>query len=148
MFLAVDERVDVVSSQLEPVAMSDRVGGASFDAIATEDTARIINVIDRGVTLAGGNALRVQILCSLDIDAIGRAGRRAEKTTHTLLQTLLITVEDMDAAIARLEMDGFVRIVFGDGFSQHVAEGDAEAFGQRRTGLTEFPENRRHVTKV
>ena len=51
LFLAIDHGVDVVGREFETVAVGDGVGGAGLDAIAAENAARVIDVVDLGVTV-------------------------------------------------------------------------------------------------
>src|SRR2546428_7863440 len=59
LFLAVDERIDVVGGKLKPMSMSDGVSGTGLNTITAEDAAGIIDIIDFRVALAGGNAFGV-----------------------------------------------------------------------------------------
>ena len=77
MLLAIDQRIDVVGSEFESVAMRDRIGRASLDAIPAENAARIIDIVDFRVALAGRNSVCVRVLCSLEVNAIRREIGRA-----------------------------------------------------------------------
>jgi hypothetical protein len=52
LFFAEDQRVDVVGCQLEAVTVSDCVGGTRFDAVAAENTTRVVDIVHAGVALA------------------------------------------------------------------------------------------------
>src|SRR6185437_10057188 len=56
-FFAINHGVDVVGSEFETVAVSDGVGGASFDAIAAKNAAGIVDVVDLGVAVGVGDAI-------------------------------------------------------------------------------------------
>ena len=51
VFLAHDQGGGVEAGQLEAVAVGDGVGGAGFDAVAAEDAAVVVDVVDLGVAL-------------------------------------------------------------------------------------------------
>src|SRR6266851_1479063 len=104
------------------------VCGTRFDAIAAKNTARIIDVVDASVALPGGNSLHIRVFGGLDVNTTRRTSRGAQEAANALFQSAFITVENVDAAITRLEMDRFFRIIFRDGFPQHIAEGHAKAF--------------------
>ena len=103
MFFAVDELVDVEGGEFEAVAVGDGVGGASFDAVAAEDAARIIDIVDLGVTLARGDAGGRGVFSGFDVDAIRGTCGGAKKTAYALFEPVFVAVEDMNAAVTRLE---------------------------------------------
>ena len=84
------------------MAVRDGVGGAGLDAIAAEDAARVIDVVDLGVALAGGDALRFGILGGFDVDAIRWACGGAQETADALFEAVFVALQDVNAAIARL----------------------------------------------
>ena len=51
LFFSEDQRVDVISGQLEAVTVSDCVGGTRFVAVAAENTTRVVDIVHAGVTL-------------------------------------------------------------------------------------------------
>lgn len=126
------------------MAVRNGVGWAGLDAISTKNAAGIINVIDARVAFSRRNSLGVGVFRSLDVDAPGRAGRRAQKTANAFFQSAFVPVKNVDAAIARLEMDGFFGIIFRDGFPQHVTESDAKAFYERKKSFARFLNDGRH----
>src|SRR5438552_18797094 len=103
------------------MTVRDGIGRARFHAIAAENTARIIDVVHAGVTLARGNPVRTHIFSGFDINAIRWAGRRAEETTHTLLQTLLVAEEAVDPAVTWLRMYRLDRIIFCNSLTQQMS---------------------------
>src|SRR5206468_12740240 len=112
----------------------DRVRGARFHAVSAEDTSIVIDVVNLGVALRARNPLLSGILSRLNIDAIRRTSRRTEKTSHTLLQAVFVTLQDMHAAktflkLRPLERTRPVRIVLHDRGLEHLLERDAHALG-------------------
>ena len=79
-------------------------GGAGFHAIAAENAAVVVDVIDLGVALAAADAHLIGVFGGFDIDAVGRAGRRAQETGDALLQAVLVALQHVDAAIALLQV--------------------------------------------
>ena len=92
MLLAVDERIYVISGQLESVAVGNRIGGTCFDAIAAKNAAGIIDVVNLGVALSGRDTAFLGIFRSLNVNAIRWAGRSAQKTPHAFLEIILIAM--------------------------------------------------------
>ena len=148
LFFAVNKRVDVVGREFEAMTVRDGIGRARFHAITAEDAARVIDVVHAGIALARGNAVCVDVFRGFDVNAICRASRRTQEAANTLFKTTFIAVQDVDSAVARLKMHGFVRIVFRDRLTKHVAEGYAEALHQRAKRLAHFPNDRCHKLRV
>ena len=119
----------------------DRIGGASFDAIAAENAAGVIDVVHLCITLAGGDAFRVSIFCGLDVDAIRGAGGGAQKTTDALFETVFVTLKDVNAAIAGLDACGNVGIAFRRRLAEHGPQGDAETLVEREKCFADFPDD-------
>ena len=110
------------------MSVRDRIGGASLDTIAAKDASRIVDVVNAGVAFAGGDALRLGIFGGLHVDAAGGARRRAQEAAHTLFQPVFVSVQNVNPAIAGLEVDRLFGIIFSNGFPQHGAESYAETF--------------------
>src|SRR5579885_3400023 len=53
LFLAVDQRIDVVGREFESVPVGDRVRWACFHAVPAKDAPRVIDVVNLRVALAG-----------------------------------------------------------------------------------------------
>ena len=85
------------------MAVGDGVGGAGFDAVAAEDAAVVVDVVDLGVALGGGDALLLGVLGRLDVDAVRRAGGGAEEAGYALLQAVLVALQHVLAAEALLQ---------------------------------------------
>lgn len=132
LLFSVDQRIDVIGRQFESVAMRNRIRWARLYAITAKNAARIINVVYRRVPLSCGDAVRVRILSSFNVNAIRRAGGRAKEASHALFQAIFVAMQYMDSAIARLEMHRLVWVVFRDRFTEDILEGHAEAFDHRR----------------
>lgn len=141
LFFAIDHGIDVVGGELESMTMSDRVGGAGFDAVSAKNAAGIIDVVDGGVAFGGGDAICFSIFGGLDIDAARGAGCGAKKAGDALLESVFIALQDVDAAIARLKMHGLVGIIFGGRLSPKIAKGDAEALRQSRDRVANFADD-------
>src|ERR1700674_5954645 len=100
------------------MAVGDSVSGASFHAIPAEDTTRIVDIVDAGITAAGRNTGCAGILCGFDINAMRRACGRTQKAANAFLQAVFITLEDMNSPITRLKMHRLVRIVLRGGLDR------------------------------
>src|SRR5581483_10629069 len=135
VFLAVNQSRRVVAGGLKTVAVRNGVGGTSLHAVAAEDAARIIDVVNLGVALAAADAQSVGVFRGFDVDAIGRAGGGAEEARHALFEAIFIALQHMRAAIALLEFGRRVRVVLGDGGIHHLAQGDRHALGDGGGGL-------------
>jgi hypothetical protein len=141
LFFAIDHGIDVVGGELESMTVRDRVGGASFDAVSAKNAARIIDIVDSGVAFGGGDAICFGIFGGLDIDAARGTGCGAKKAGDALLEAVLIALQNVDAAIARLKMDRLVGIIFGGRLSPKIAKGDAEALSQSRDRVADFSDD-------
>jgi hypothetical protein len=143
---AENEGIDVISRELESMAMGYGVGGASLDTIAAENTPGVIDVVHAGITVTGGHLLGRSIFGSLNIDALCRTCRSAQEASHALLESVFVAVEHVDAAVASLEMNALVRIVFSRRLPPHVAERHAKASDNRDECLSDFGEYGRHFS--
>ena len=145
LFFAVDQCVDVVRGQIDRVAMCDGISGTSFDAVAAEDAAGIVDVVDVGVAFARGDALGVSIFRSFDVDTIRGAGRRAQEATDALFKAVFVALQDVDATVPGLDAGRDVRVSLCGGLLEHGAERDGEAFGQRHEDRAYFANERWHL---
>ena len=130
------------------MSVRDSVGGACLDAIAAKDATRIVDVVNAGVALARGDALRLSIFGGLDVDAAGGARRRTQEATHTLFQAVFVPVQNVNPAVAGLEMDRLFGIIFSNGFPQHGAESYAETFYQCGDCFAGFSQHGGHRVSV
>ncbi|HET6143745.1 MAG TPA: hypothetical protein VFE02_09555 [Candidatus Acidoferrales bacterium] len=142
LFFTVNHCVDVGGGELESVAVRDGVSGAGFYAITAEDAARVVNIIDAGVTLSGGNSLGLRIFGGFNVNASSRAGRGAEETAYAFFQPVFVAMENVNASVAGLEVYGFFWIVLGDRFPQHIAECHAETLYQSEKCFASFLDHR------
>ena len=134
VFLAHDQGGRVQAGQLEAVAVGDGVRGAGLDAVAAEDAAVVVDVVDLGVALGGGDALLLGVLGGLDVDAVRGAGGGAEEAGDALLQAVFVALELVLAAEALLKLRAAQRalavgVVFHLGGLEHLPEGDAHSLG-------------------
>ena len=148
LFFAVNQGIDVVGSQLKSMPMGDSVRGTRFNAIATEDAARIIDVINAGVAFPRGDTRGIGVFSGFNINAIRRAGRRAKKTTNALFQAGFVAVQHVNPAIAGLKVHRLEGIIFRDRFTKHITEGYAESLNQRAEGLADFSKDGGHEPQV
>src|SRR6188472_1700378 len=84
--LGEDEVLAVVVGQLVFVAHRDRVERAGHLAVAAEDAAGEVDLVDLGVALACGDAVVGVVLGGDDADAVRRAGGGAERASDALLE--------------------------------------------------------------
>ena len=116
------------------MAVRDRIRRASLDAVAAENAAVVIDVVDLGVALGGRDARFFGVLGGLNVNAVRRARRRAEKTGDTFFQTIFIALQLVLAAETLLELRAThgpfaVWIVLYLGRLEGLTERDAHAFG-------------------
>lgn len=69
-FFAIDKVAGVEGRQLEAVAVGNGVSRAGFNAVAAEDAAVVVNVIDLGVTLSAADAVLFSVLGSFNVNAV------------------------------------------------------------------------------
>src|SRR3984893_5623581 len=130
------------------MSMRDGIGWACLNAIAAEDATRVVDVVNARVALPRGDTLRVGIFRSLDVDAACRTGRRAQEAAHALFQPVFVSMQNVNPAVPSLEVDRLFRIIFSDGFPQHVAEGHAETLHQGDECFAGFFYHRGHRFSV
>src|SRR5581483_2856972 len=132
--LRVDLVVAVVLGDLEVVAERDRVERARELAVAAEDAAAHVDLVDARVALAGGDAVVGRVLGSDDADAVRRARGGAQRAADALLQAVLVLVQPVAPAEARVDRALLLRVLLGERALEDLLEGDAEAL-QRRDRL-------------
>src|SRR5262245_53030950 len=86
--LVPDEVLVAVDRQLVVLAHEDGRDRAGFLAVAAEDAAGLVDLIDLGVARPGLHG--AVVLGRLQIDRVGRAGDGAEAARHALLQPVLV----------------------------------------------------------
>src|SRR6185503_8932918 len=125
--LRVDEVVARVLGELELVPERDRVERARELAVAAEDAAAEVDLVDPRVALAGRDAVVRRVLGGDDPDAVGRAGSRAERAADALLQAVLVLPEAMAAAEPRVDRPLVLRVLLRDRLLEDLLERDPEA---------------------
>ena len=116
------------------MTVGDGVGGAGLNAVAAEDAAIVVDVVDLGVALGGGDANFVGVFRSLNIDAICGAGRGAKEAGDAFLQAIFVALQ------ARARRESAARRPLRAGgpcrrdsslpvWAWHLPKGDAHAFG-------------------
>jgi hypothetical protein len=91
--LRVDQVVTRVLGDLELVAERDRVERARELAVAAEDAAAHVDLVDAGVALAGRDAVLGGVLFCDHANAVRRARRGAERAADALLEPVLVLVQ-------------------------------------------------------
>src|SRR5450755_4118713 len=129
LFLSQHQRGGIEAGDFEAVAMGNGVGGTRFDAVAAEDAAVVVDVIDLGITLAAADALPVGVLGGFYVDAVGRAGRRAKKTGHALLHAVCVALQNVYAAVTLFQLGGTIGIIFRHRGRHHLPKCDAHSLG-------------------
>ena len=148
LLFPVNQRIDVVGSELKSVPVSDSVRWTRFDAVSAENAARIIDVVNAGVAFPCGDTLGISVFSSFNINAIRRAGRGAKKASNALFQAGFVAVQHVDPTITGLKVHRFEGIVLRDRFTKHIPEGHAESLNQRAKGLADFSKDRCHESQV
>src|SRR3954447_12523979 len=110
--LGEDEVGAVVVGHLVVVAHGDRVERAGDLAVAAEDAAREVDLVDGRVALAGRDAVLRRVLGGDDADAVGRARGGAQRAADALLEPrVLEAVELVTAAEARVDRHLLLRVL-------------------------------------
>ena len=130
------------------MSMGNGIGWAGLNAIAAKDAARIVDVVNARVAFTGRDALRVGVFGGFDINTARRTCCGAQEAADALLESVFVAMEDMDSPVACLEMDWLLGIVFGDGFSQHIAKCHAETLDQGSDCFASFFNHRWHRHSV
>src|SRR5689334_11438670 len=109
--------------------MSNGVRRAGLDAVAAEDAAVVVDVIDSSVAFGAADAILFCILGGFDVNAVRWACGCAEKAGYALFQSILVALEDMQSAKALLELGAAewtrpVGIVLDDRRLKHLLESD------------------------
>ena len=125
--LRVDEVVAVVLGDLEVVAERDRVERTRQLAVAAEDAARHVDLVDARVTLAGRDAVVGCVLGGDDPDAVRRARRGAQRAADALLESVLVPVQAVTAAVARIHRSLVLGVLLRDRLAEDLLQRHAEA---------------------
>ena len=113
------------------MAVGDGIGGASVNTIAAENAAGIVDVVDAGIALSGGDAIGLSIFSGFDVNTIRRARGCAKKTANALLEAVFVALEYVNAAIARCDAGRNFGVALGGGFAKHRAQRDTETLVER-----------------
>src|SRR5205807_5013319 len=103
------------------VAERDRVERTGELAVTAEDAARHVDLVDPRIALAGGDAVVRRVLGRDDADAIRRTRGGAERTADALLEPVLISVQPMPPAKARIDGALVLRILLRDRLLEELA---------------------------
>src|SRR5580765_322960 len=125
--LRVDQVVARVLGDLVLLLERDRVERACELAVAAEDAAREVDLVDPRVPLAGGDAVVGRVLGGDDADAVGRARSGAEGAADALLEPVLVPPEPVPPAEARVERALELRVLLRDRLFEDLLQRDAEA---------------------
>src|SRR5579859_4606427 len=133
-FFAIDQIAGVERGQLEAVAVCNGVSGAGLNAIAAENAAVVVDVIDLGVALGAADALFFGIVGRFNVNAVGRARGRTQETGHAFFQTVLIALQLVQSAETLLKNRAligqfFIGIVFHNRLGKHLLQGHGHSFG-------------------
>jgi hypothetical protein len=129
------------------MAVRDRVRWACLHAIAAENTARIIDVVHRGISFACGNSLYIRVFSGFYVDAVCGTGSCAQEAPNALLQAALVAVQHVNSTIAGLKVHRLVRVILRDRLPENVPESHAKASYERLKRLTDFTQYGWHKLK-
>src|SRR5213079_2107027 len=124
--LRVDQVVARVLRDLELVAERDGVERARELAVAAEDAAAEVDLVDARVALAGRDAVVRRVLGRDDANAVGRARSGAERAADALLEAVVVPPEPVPAAEARVDRPLVLRVLLGDRLREDLSECDPE----------------------
>src|SRR5437870_8834365 len=132
LLFAIDQIAGIKRGNLEAMSVRDCIRGTRLDTISAKNAAVIVNVVNLGVALSAAHPVLSRVLRRLDINAVRRASCRAKKTSHALLQAVLVTLQNVHSAIALLKFCSLqrsrpVRIILHYRRSKHLPESDAHA---------------------
>ena len=118
--------------------MGDGIRRTSFDAVAAKNTARVIYVVNLGVTFSCGNSVGVGILSCLYINAIRRARCRTQKAAYTLLKTVFVALQNVNPAITWLHTGRDIGKILRRRFAEHGLQRYAETLEERYECFADF----------
>src|SRR5580700_9643175 len=126
------------------MAVGNRVCGAGFYAVAAEDAAGVVNVVDLCIAFPCRDAIGRGIFSCLNINTVRWARGGAKKAADALFVAVLVALKDVYAPVARLDAGRDVGEAFRRGLAEHGAQRNAEAFVKRDEGFADFLEDGRH----
>lgn len=148
LFFTIDQLVDVIGRKLKVVSVSYSVSRASLDTVAAKNAARIVDVIDARVALAGGNAICGCVFGRFDVNAVRGARCGTEETSDAFFQPVLVALQNMNTAISRLELNRPIGINFRRRLAEHRLQRDAEALHKRGKRCADFADDRCHMNSI
>src|SRR4051794_20404762 len=125
--LRVDQVVARVLGELEFVAERDRIKRAGDLAVAAEDAAAHVDLVDARVALACRDAVARRVLGGDDADAVRGARGCAERAPDAFLEPVLVQVQPVPSAEAWIQRPLVLRVLLRDRLLEDLLEGDAEA---------------------
>src|SRR5580692_3653628 len=120
------------------MAVGNRVCGAGFYAVAAEDAAGVVNVVDLCVAFPCGDAIGRGIFSRLDVNTVRWARGGAKKAADALFVAVLVALKYVYTPVARLDAGRDVGEAFGRGLAEHGAQRHAEALVKRNEGFADF----------
>src|SRR5204862_2127996 len=105
----------------------DGVERAGELAVAAEDAAAHVDLVDPRIPLAGRDAVLRRVLGGDHADAVGRARGRAERAADALLEPVLVPPEPVPPTEARVERALVLRVLLRDRLLEDLLQRDAEA---------------------
>jgi hypothetical protein len=148
LFFAVDQGVYVIRGEFNVVSVGDGVRGASVNAVAAEDAAGVVDVVNAGIAFARRDSIGFGVFSSFYVNTVCGACCGTEKTTDAFLKTVFVALEHMNAAIAGCDGGWNLGIALRRRFTKHCSEGDAKALVERRECFADFAEYRGHGTST
>jgi hypothetical protein len=138
LFFAHHQRGSVVARGFEPMPMSNCIRRAGLHAIAAEDTAAVVDVVNLRVTLRTAVPLLCCVLRCLDINAIGRTCGRAQETGNTFFEAVLVTLKNVRSPVSRLQLSRAIRVSFCNSRLEEFFERDAHSLRDCRSRADYF----------
>src|SRR5580704_10640410 len=120
------------------MAVGDSIRGAGFYAVAAEDAARVVNIVDLCVAFPCGDAIGCGIFSRLDINTVRWARGGAKEAADALLVAVLVALKDVDTSISWLDAGRDVGEALRRGLAEHGAERNAKAFVKGNEGFADF----------
>jgi len=127
------------------MAVGNRVCGAGFYAVAAEDAAGVVNVVDLCVAFPCRDAIGRGIFSRLNINTIRWACGGAKKAADALFVAVLVALKYVYAPVARLDAGRGVGKALRRGLAEHGAQRHAETFVQRNEGFADFLDDGCHL---
>src|SRR5919108_525895 len=143
--LRVDQVVARILRELVLGFQGDRVERTRDLAVAAEDAAAQVDLVDAGIPLTRRDAVRGGVLGRDDPDAVRRAGGSAQRAADALLQAVRVAPEPVAAAETWIDGTLLLRVLLRDRLLENLFERDAEAANRierlraHATGLLRLP---------